>query len=94
MEEKKITISEEELRALINLAAEDICNHKAEMLCTDCKNIQVIDIGASISARVQMHFAGKWPFEEERIEGYLRASRFVTAGLDLFLNQIIKGGKK
>ncbi len=46
MEEKKITISEDELRALINLAAEDICDHKAEMLCTDCKNIQVIDIGA------------------------------------------------
>ena len=83
MEEKKIVISTEELRALINLAAEDICDHKAEMLCTDCKNIQVVDIATSISTRVQMHLDGRWVFDEERIMNYLRVVRHNAIMRDL-----------
>ena len=83
MEEKKIVISTEELRALINLAAEDICGYKDKMLWTDCKNVQVMDIATMISTRVQMHLDGRWVFDEERIMNYLRVVRHNAVMRDL-----------
>ena len=68
-------MSEEKLRALIVLAAEDICDNKTGMLYTDCTNAQVFDIAATISTRVQMHLDGRWVFDEERIMNYLRVVR-------------------
>ena len=85
---EQIVISKEELKALINLAAEDVYDNKDEMLYTDCKYSQVMDIGASISARVQMHLDGRWTFSEERITRYLRCVRAAVKTRDWILERI------
>lgn len=65
MEEKKIITTEEELKMLIGLAADQICNsHEGD------KEDLIMDIAASICIKVNDHLTGRKKFNADVIEVY------------------------
>lgn len=65
MEEKKIITTEEELRMLIGLAAEQVCNSYEED-----KEELILDVAADICRKVNDHLTGRKKFSTEDIELY------------------------
>lgn len=65
MEEKKIITTEEELKMLIGLAADQICNsHEGD------KEDLIMDIAANICVKVNDHLTGRKKFNADYIELY------------------------
>lgn len=65
MEEKKIITTEEELRMLIGLAAEQVCNSYGED-----KEGLILDVAAGICTKVNDHLTGRKQFSTDDIELY------------------------
>lgn len=65
MEEKKIITTEEELRMLIGLAAEQVCNSYEED-----KEELILDVAADICLKVNDHLTGREKFSTDDIELY------------------------
>ncbi|WP_346663223.1 hypothetical protein [uncultured Merdimonas sp.] len=65
MEEKKIITTENELRMLIGLAAEQVCNsHEKD------KEGLILDVAAEICIKVNGHLTGRKEFDSDDIELY------------------------
>lgn len=65
MEEKKIITTEEELRMLIGLAAEQVCNSYGEG-----KEGLILDVAADICRKVNDHLTGRKKFSTDDMELY------------------------
>lgn len=65
MEEKKIITTEEELRMLIGLAADQICDTHEEG-----KEGLIMDVAADICNKVNDHLTGRKKFSDEDIKLY------------------------
>ena len=70
MEEKKIITTEEELRMLIGLAAEQVCStHGSD------KEELILDVAADICRKVNDHLTGRKKFSTDDIELYKALTR-------------------
>lgn len=79
MEEKKIITTEGEIRMLIGLAAEQICDsHEKD------KEDLILGVAADISIKVNDHLTGRKKFSDDDIELYKSLLRVA----DLFEKQI------
>lgn len=65
MEEKKIITTEKELRMLIGLAAEQVCNSREKD-----KEGLILDVAAEICIKVNDHLTGRKEFDSDDIELY------------------------